>query len=121
MVKALFILKIFTFLSGLFNCVRKRLDKKGNVNFKIYDVTTAQKIIKGHLFPNISRTKDNQAMKFGQLIEYKVNNIFHLKSCNESGRETSSRSLFFIKALSKIKASAQHFYFNIFWWTSIWT
>ena len=83
MVKALFILKTFAFLFGLFNCVGKRLDKKGKVNFKIYDVTTTQQIIKVHLFPNISRTKDSQAMKFGQLIEYKVNNIFLLKSCNE--------------------------------------
>ena len=38
--KALFVLKIFQFLSWLFGHVRKRLDKKDYVNFKIYDVTT---------------------------------------------------------------------------------
>ena len=39
--KALFVLKIFKFLSWLFGHVSKRLDKKDKVNFKIYDVTTA--------------------------------------------------------------------------------
>ena len=37
--KALFVLKIFTFLSQVFGCVEKRLDKKAIENFKIYDVT----------------------------------------------------------------------------------
>ena len=37
--KALFILKIFKFLSWLFGHVAKRLDKKDKVNFKFYDVT----------------------------------------------------------------------------------
>ena len=32
-----------------------------------------------HILLNISRSKDNQAMKFGQLIEYKKRNIFFLK------------------------------------------
>ena len=31
---------------------------------------TGQKIITIHKLPNISRTKDNQAMKLGQLIKY---------------------------------------------------
>ena len=39
MLKALFILEIFKFLSWLFGYVEKRLDKKVKVNFKIYDVT----------------------------------------------------------------------------------
>ena len=38
MLKALFVLKIFTFLAWLFGHVGKRLDKKAKVNFKIYDV-----------------------------------------------------------------------------------
>ena len=39
MLKALFVLQIFTFLSRLFSYVEKRLDKKATVDFKIYDVT----------------------------------------------------------------------------------
>ena len=37
--KALFVLKIFKLLSGLFGHVAKRLDKKIKVNFKFYHVT----------------------------------------------------------------------------------
>ena len=29
-----------------------------------------------HTFPNISRSKDNQTMEFGQLIKYNMGNIF---------------------------------------------
>ena len=36
---ALFVLKIFKFLSWLFGHVEKRLDQKDKVNFEIYDVT----------------------------------------------------------------------------------
>ena len=34
-----------------------------------------------HILPNISRSKGNQTMKFGQLIEYILINIFLEKSC----------------------------------------
>ena len=43
MIKALFVLEIFTFLSWLFNYVGNRLDKKAMVNYKTYDVTAGQK------------------------------------------------------------------------------
>ena len=29
-----------------------------------------------HILPNISQSKDNQTIKFGQLIEYMKSNIF---------------------------------------------
>ena len=35
-----------------------------------------QDIITIHILPNISRSNDNQAMKFGQLIAYNARNIF---------------------------------------------
>ena len=47
-----------------------------------------------HILPNISQSKGNQAMKFGQLIKYNKRNIFLQKSCRKWGRETSSRPLF---------------------------
>ena len=34
-----------------------------------------------HTLPNISKSKGNQTMKFGQLIEYNNRNIFLEKSC----------------------------------------
>ena len=39
MLKAFFVLEIFTFLFWHFGYVGKQLDKKATVNFKIYDVT----------------------------------------------------------------------------------
>ena len=36
-----------------------------------------------HKLPNISRSKDNQKMKFGQLIEYNMRNIFLEKLCRK--------------------------------------
>ena len=39
MLKALFVLEIYKFLSYLLGYVEKRLDTKAKVNFKIYDVT----------------------------------------------------------------------------------
>ena len=33
-----------------------------------------------HILYNISRSKDNQAMKSGQLLEYNMRKIFHEKS-----------------------------------------
>ena len=37
---------------------------------------TGKQIIALYTFPNISKSKDNQTMKFGQLIEYNMRNIF---------------------------------------------
>ena len=37
---------------------------------------TGQQIIKMHILSNISRSKDNQAVKFDQLIEFNMRHIF---------------------------------------------
>ena len=44
-----------------------------------------------HVLPNILRNKDNQAMKFGQLREYNMKNIFLEKPYTKCGGETSPR------------------------------
>ena len=41
--------------------------------------------------PNISRSKNNQTMKFGQLIEYNMGNISVEKSYAKCGGETFPR------------------------------
>ena len=41
--------------------------------------------------PNISRSKSNQTVKFGQLIEYNMAKIFVEKSSTKCGGETFSR------------------------------
>ena len=75
--KALSVLKIFNFLSLVFGYVGKRFDLKDKVNFKIYGVTTWLTINCYTLIAQyISRSKGNQAMKFGQLIENNMKNVF---------------------------------------------
>ena len=46
------------------------------------------KTIVTHLLPNMSRIKGNQAMKFGQLIQYKMRSIFVKKLYRKCGGET---------------------------------
>ena len=44
---------------------------------------TGQQVITMHILPSNSRSKRNQAMKFGQLIKYNMENIFLQKSCGK--------------------------------------
>ena len=45
---------------------------------------TGQQIITIYILLNVSRSKDNQKMKFGQLVGYNVRNIFFFKNHAES-------------------------------------
>ena len=53
-----------------------------------------EKIITIHTLPNISRSKDNQAMKFGQLTEYNMRNTFLEKSYTKCGGEAGLRPFY---------------------------
>ena len=44
-----------------------------------------------HVLTNIPRSKDNQVMKFGQLIEYNMRKFFLEKSYTKCGGETIPR------------------------------
>ena len=52
-----------------------------------------QQTIAIHILLTISRSKLNQAMKFGQLIEYNMRNIFVEKPFTKCAEETLSRPL----------------------------
>ena len=57
-----------------------------------------------HKLPNISRSKGNQAMKFGQETEYYKRNTFLQKSCrNVAERLVSDIFLVFKEALDEWK------------------
>ena len=90
--KALFVLKIFKFLSWLWSC-------KKTVNFKIYDVITwLTNNCNTYLHQYLRKQRQsNQTMKFGQLIEYHMINIFLKKSYIKCGGETIPR-LFYKKS-----------------------
>ena len=67
--------------------------KKDKVNFKIYEFTIWEKSSCIHILPNISKNKGNQTVKFGQLIECSVKNIF-LKNHTQNLMQKLSQNLF---------------------------
>ena len=72
---------VFSFLRFLnfgpvfFGHIGKRVDKEVNVNFKIHGVINCKRN-NCNILPNISRTKGNQAMTFGQLTGYTMRHNF---------------------------------------------
>ena len=97
--KALFVLKIFKFLSWLFGHVEKKtwLERTGLFQNSWFPWLTNNCI---HILPNISGNKSHQAMKLGQLIDSNKRNIFLQKLYRKWGRETSSRPLYFLNMLN---------------------
>ena len=55
---------------------------------------TRQQIITIQILPNISRSKGNHTVKFGQLIDYSMRNIFLKKSPTKCGGEASPRPFY---------------------------
>ena len=66
------------------------------INFKIYDVTDWK--INNYdtpiALPNISKSKGNQTMKFGQLIECNLTNYFLEKLYAKCGGEATPKPFF---------------------------
>ena len=67
------------------------------------------------MFPNISKSKGNQTIKFCQFIEYEMRNIFHEISCSKCGGEISpglfskkSKLIFFCLNLDKMAHLSQN-------------
>ena len=119
--KGLFVLKIFKFLSWLFGHLAKRLDKKDKVNFKFYDVTAW--LINNcniHIFPNISRSKGNQTMKFSQLIDFNMRNIFLEISYKKYGGGTCPRPFSEKLKLSDLWINSVNFYTVCFYCMPSW-
>ena len=57
-----------------------------------------------HILPNISQSKGNQTMKFGQLIELNKRNIFQKLCRNEPWRLVPGRFLLFYKSLLLVES-----------------
>ena len=68
--------------------------KKLRLILKFMTSQTGQQTIKICILSNISRSKGNQKLKFGQLIEYNKKNIFFEKSRAKCGGETSLRPFY---------------------------
>ena len=65
--------------------------KMMKINFKIYDVKTWEETTAIHMLINISRSKCNQRMKLGLLIEYNIRNIFLEKIYTKCGDKAIPR------------------------------
>ena len=76
---------------------------------------TEQQRITIHLLHNISRRKDDQAIKIGQLIKHSVIFLFKNYAQNEVGILVPDLFLFFKKVLYNAKGSSQHLSCNIGW------
>ena len=64
-----------------------------------------------HILPNISQSKGNQTIEFGQMIEDNKRNSFLQKLCGKWGRETNSRPLFIFRKSLKWGESR---------WSAVW-
>ena len=91
--KPLFILKMFKFVSLLFSHVENGLImiRKIRLISKFITAQPGKQTNAMHVLPNISGSKDNQTIKFGQLIEYNMRNIFLEISYTKYGGETITR------------------------------
>ena len=68
-------LRYLSFCLDFFGHEGKRLFKKRLLS-KFMTASTGKQKITIHILSNISKGKDDQKMKFGQLIEYSMRNIF---------------------------------------------
>ena len=85
---------------------------------------TGTQTISINILSDISKSTGNHTVKFGQLIEYNVENICLQKSYPKWDRETSCRPPSLKKkkkALYEVKSSDWFLSFNMFWSSSSWT
>ena len=86
----------FMFLRYLYFCPDCLVMKENGliIKLKSYDVTDWTTKIAIHILLNISRSKGNQRMKFGQLLEYSKRNIFLEKSYTKCDGEDNPRPFY---------------------------
>ena len=71
-VQALFVLKIFKFLSWLFSHAGNSLCRKKRLISKLMASQSGKHTITIHITPDISKSKGNQAMKFDKHFSWKI-------------------------------------------------
>ena len=71
-------------------------------------------IVTMHMLSNIPRSKSYQTIKFSQLIEYNMKNIFWENHTQNVAEELVLDPFSFKKPSYKVKASIQHLVLNIF-------
>ena len=94
-----FTLKLYSFSRYLNFCLdflvmyKNGLIRKIRLISKFMTLQSGKQTIAMHILPNISRSKGNQTLKFGQLIECNIGNIFLYKLYTKCGGESILRPL----------------------------
>ena len=107
--KTVFALKIFKYCSDVFGHLNKHLIRKPRLISKFKKSSTGKQIIPIHLLLNISRSKDKQTMKYHQLIEYKMRNIFREKSYIKCGWKNCNHGQNIWLKIKEFSKIGQHF------------
>ena len=94
--------RYLNFCSNYFGHTGKGFGKSPKIDFKFLTSQTRKQRITIKILSGISRSKDNQEIKFGQLIEYNIKSIFPEKPCAKCDVETSLFYSFFY-CMSKLK------------------
>ena len=89
--KALFFLKIFKFILDFLVIKKYGLIRKRRLISKLMTSQTGKQTIAICILRDISRSKNNQTMKFDKFIKYNVRNIFLEKSYIKCGGNTIPR------------------------------
>ena len=74
---------ISVFVTTFWSCRKNGLIRKIRLTSKFMTLQPGLETIAIHILPNISQSKGNQTMKFGQLIEYNKRNVFLQKLCQK--------------------------------------
>ena len=109
--------KSFKSFSWIFRHVARKngLIRKLRLISKLMTTQHRYQSVTIQILPNISRSKGNETMEFGQLIDYDKRNIFFRRSFkNEARWLVPDLFLFFKKAFYEVKASVLQLSFNIF-------
>ena len=112
--KALFVLKIFKFLSLCFGHLDKRFDQKVKVVSKFMTWKPGKQTVVIHILPDISKSKANETTKFGQLITYNMRHIFLAKSYTRYGGETIPRAYWTYLWISSLLFYPFWFYIHLY-------
>ena len=100
--KDLFVLEMLKFMSCLFDYEEKPFDKKAVISYSTFLTSqTGKQTLTIYILYNVLGSKGNQAMKFGQLIEYNRRNIFLEELYRKCVGEASPRPFYKKSKFSK--------------------
>ena len=89
--KALSVFKILNFCSDFFDHAKNGWVRNLRLISNFLTSQTKKQIIGIYVLPNMSRSKSNQTLKFGELIEHNRKTFFFEKSCTKCDGETTLR------------------------------